>query len=42
MVFHFIPKGLWGRLYWLLTKPFHIVISRDLAKGIIKKAKDLS
>jgi uncharacterized protein YbjT (DUF2867 family) len=37
ITFHFIPKGLWGRLYWLLTKPFHILISRDLAKGIIKK-----
>jgi len=37
ITFHFIPKGLWGRLYWFLTKPFHILISSDLAKGIIKK-----
>jgi len=39
---HFFPKGLWGRLYWYLTKPFHILIFSDLAKGIIKRAKALS
>jgi uncharacterized protein YbjT (DUF2867 family) len=39
---YFFPKGLWGRLYWYLTKPFHIPILPDLAKGIIKRAKALS
>jgi uncharacterized protein YbjT (DUF2867 family) len=39
---HFFPKGLWGRLYWYLTKPFHVLIFSDLAKGIIKRAKALS
>jgi len=39
---YFFPKGLWGRLYWYLTKPFHILIFPDLAKGIIKRAKALS
>jgi len=36
---HFLPKGLWGRLYWYLTAPFHAFVFRDLAKGIIKRAK---
>ena len=35
---HFYPKGLWGRLYWFLTKPLHILVFPDMAKGIIKKA----
>ena len=39
---HFFPKGLWGRLYWYLTKPFHILTFPDLAKGIIERAKALS
>jgi hypothetical protein len=37
ITFHFIPRGLWVRLYWFLTKPFYILISSGLAKGIIKK-----
>mgnify|MGYP001590204032 CR=1 FL=1 len=36
---HFYPKGLWGRAYWLLTKPLHKLIFPDMAKGIIKKAR---
>jgi uncharacterized protein YbjT (DUF2867 family) len=36
---HYYPKGLWGRLYWLLTKPLHKLIFPDMAKGIIKKAR---
>jgi hypothetical protein len=39
---YFFPKGLWGRLYWYLTKPFHTFIFSDLAKEIIKLAKALS
>ena len=35
---HFYPKGLWGRLYWYLTKPLHKLIFPDIAKGIIRKA----
>jgi uncharacterized protein YbjT (DUF2867 family) len=38
---HFLPKGLWGRLYWYLSKPFHIFIFKDLAKGIIRRAKEM-
>lgn len=36
---HYYPKGLWGRLYWLLTKPLHKLIFSDMVKGIIKKAR---
>jgi uncharacterized protein YbjT (DUF2867 family) len=35
---HYYPKGLWGRTYWHLTKPFHKLIFPNMAKGIIKKA----
>jgi hypothetical protein len=35
---HYYPKGLWGRLYWYLTKPLHKLVFPDIAKGIIKKA----
>ncbi len=36
---HYYPKGLWGRLYWFLTKPLHKLIFPDITKGIIKKAQ---
>jgi len=39
---YFLPQGLWGRLYWYLIKPIHILIFSDLAKGIIKRARALS
>jgi uncharacterized protein YbjT (DUF2867 family) len=35
----YYPKGLWGRSYWLLTKPLHKLIFPDMAKGIINKAR---
>lgn len=38
----FFPKGLWGRLYWSLTKPFHIFIFSDVAKGIVQRSKSLA
>ena len=38
---HFLPRGLWGRMYWWLTTPLHILVFKDLAKGIVKKAKDM-
>jgi uncharacterized protein YbjT (DUF2867 family) len=36
---HFLPKGLWGRLYWILTKPMHIFIFKDLSRGIVRRAQ---
>lgn len=38
---HFLPKGLWGQLYWLLTMPFHLFVFKDLARGIVKKAQNM-
>jgi len=38
---HYYPKGLWGRLYWYLTKPLHKLVFPDIAKGIIQKAVNL-
>jgi len=38
---HHYPRGLWGRLYWLLTKPLHKLILPGLAKGIIKRAQQI-
>jgi uncharacterized protein YbjT (DUF2867 family) len=35
---HFYPKGVWGRTYWLLTKPAHKLVFPDIAAGIIRKA----
>ncbi|PIS03082.1 MAG: DUF2867 domain-containing protein [Chlamydiae bacterium CG10_big_fil_rev_8_21_14_0_10_42_34] len=30
----FRPKGVWGRLYWILLYPFHYLIFRGLAKSL--------
>lgn len=38
---HYYPQGLWGRLYWLLTKPLHKLIFPAMVKGIINKARRL-
>jgi uncharacterized protein YbjT (DUF2867 family) len=38
---HFLPRGLWGRMYWWLTTPLHSFVFRDIAKGIVKRAKDM-
>lgn len=31
----FRPKGIMGRLYWIMSYPFHIFIFRGMVKGII-------
>ncbi len=36
---YYYPKGLWGRIYWYLTKPLHRIVFPDIAKGIIKRAR---
>jgi uncharacterized protein YbjT (DUF2867 family) len=38
---HFLPRGLWGRMYWWLTTPLHSFVFRDIAKGIVKRAKGI-
>jgi uncharacterized protein YbjT (DUF2867 family) len=35
----FLPRGLWGRLYWLLMKPFHALVFGSMGRAVIKKAK---
>ncbi|MFC2117595.1 SDR family oxidoreductase [Bacteroidota bacterium] len=31
----FRPKGLWGRLYWILSGPFHYFIFKNMIKNIV-------
>jgi hypothetical protein len=33
----FRPKGLWGRLYWILVFPFHIFVFRGMIRNIARK-----
>lgn len=35
----FLPRGLWGRLYWVLMKPFHALIFGSLGTAVIRRAK---
>jgi hypothetical protein len=35
---HFLPKGIWGRLYWVLMKPFHALIFGAMGRAILRKA----
>ena len=32
----FRPWGVWGRLYWYLVLPMHVLIFPGMAKGLIK------
>lgn len=38
----FLPKGLWGRLYWYSTKLLHTFLFSDISKGIVQRAKSLA
>jgi uncharacterized protein YbjT (DUF2867 family) len=35
---HYYPNGLWGRLYWYATNPFHNLVFQDLAEKIVEHA----
>ena len=35
---HYYPNGLWGRLYWYVTNPFHNLVFQDLAEKIVEHA----
>lgn len=37
---HFLPRGLWGRLYWYLMLPFHNFIFADLAGTVVRNAQN--
>jgi uncharacterized protein YbjT (DUF2867 family) len=36
---YFLPRGLWGRIYRILTKPLDIFVFKDLARGIARRAQ---
>ena len=36
---HYYPNGLWGRLYWYVTNPFHNLVFQDLSEKIVEHAK---
>ena len=36
---HYYPNGLWGRLYWYVTSPFHNLVFPDLAEKIVEQAR---
>lgn len=35
---HFLPHGLFGRLYWYAVMPFHAFVFEDLCKKIVSRA----
>jgi uncharacterized protein YbjT (DUF2867 family) len=35
---HYYPNGLWGRIYWYATNPFHNLVFQDLAEKIVEHA----
>ena len=39
---HFLPRGLWGRLYWWLAMPFHHLVFSDLADKVVERARGLA
>lgn len=38
---HYYPHGLWGRLYWYATNPFHKLVFQDLAEKIVTQARQV-
>ncbi len=36
---YFLPRGVWGRLYWYIMMPIHFLIFRDMAQEIIDRSK---
>jgi uncharacterized protein YbjT (DUF2867 family) len=39
---HYYPNGLWGRLYWYATNPFHNLVFQDLAEKIVEQARQVN
>ena len=35
----FVPRGLWGRLYWYALLPFHALVFPRMARGIVAAAE---
>ncbi|MFZ5798753.1 MAG: DUF2867 domain-containing protein, partial [Thermodesulfobacteriota bacterium] len=36
---HFIPSGIWGRLYWYAVLPLHALVFTNLARRILASAR---
>ena len=39
---HFLPKGVWGRLYWYSVLPFHYFVFRNLSRTVVNNAVVIS
>ena len=39
---HYLPRGVWGRLYWYSVLPLHNLVFADLAAKIIREAKKIA
>ena len=37
---HYYPRGILGRLYWYVTRPFHNLVFQDLAESIVRQAAE--
>lgn len=35
----FQPRGAWGRLYWNVLRPLHLLVFRGMANGIVRAAE---
>lgn len=38
---HFIPNGIWGRIYWYSVLPLHYLVFTNLAKQILDTARSI-
>lgn len=38
---HFLPSGIWGRIYWYIVAPLHNLVFVDLVQKILATAKGL-
>jgi len=36
---HFLPRGIWGRLYWYTVLPLHNLVFSDLARKLVERAR---
>jgi hypothetical protein len=35
----FQPRGVWGRAYWDVLRPLHLLVFRGMADGIVRAAE---
>ncbi len=38
---YFLPKGVFGRIYWYTLVPIHYFVFRDMIRSVLKKAKTI-